>query len=279
MKVLIAYIPVPHEGYRQWFLRHKDAQQLYILGGDFISEFPDLAKDIRALPPLLVCAAVRSWNMFGKVMVLSSRTDVERLLEAKEITFVMPSEEVSREFQVRYLLDRGVVFDSVFLRWDRDASRDKKPVQHDRTISVLELDRSFMRLALRESEKGSDWWRRVGAVLVRGDEVVIVAHGHHLPTPHTPYIDGDPRSNFKRGIYIELSTAMHAEASVIAEAARRGVSTAGAFLYVTTFPCPPCAKLVACSGIKRLYFAEGYGILDGEAVLKSRGVEIILVAM
>ena len=38
---------------------------------------------------------------------------------------------------------------------------------------------------------------------------------------------------------------MHAEARLIAAAAREGRATAGAVLYVTDFPCPPCAKLIA----------------------------------
>ena len=48
-------------------------------------------------------------------------------------------------------------------------------------------------------------------------------------------------------------------------------------MYVTVFPCPPCAKLIAYSGIKRLYCGGGYAVLDGEEVLKSNGVEIYFV--
>jgi dCMP deaminase len=48
-------------------------------------------------------------------------------------------------------------------------------------------------------------------------------------------------------------------------------------MYVTTFPCPPCAKMIAFSGVKKLYYAGGYGVLDGEAIMKSKGVEIIFV--
>jgi dCMP deaminase len=45
-------------------------------------------------------------------------------------------------------------------------------------------------------------------------------------------------------------------------------------MYVTDFPCPPCAKLIAAAGVKRLYFREGYAVLDGESVLEAAGVEV-----
>jgi dCMP deaminase len=48
-------------------------------------------------------------------------------------------------------------------------------------------------------------------------------------------------------------------------------------LYVTVFPCPPCAKLIAYSGIKNVYCGGGYGVLDGEDILKSRGVKVFFV--
>ena len=70
---------------------------------------------------------------------------------------------------------------------------------------------------------------------------------------------------------------MHAEAAVIAEAAKKGIATQGCDVYATTFPCPTCAKLIAAAGIKKLYYQDGYALLDGENVLKSAGVKIIKV--
>ena len=104
-----------------------------------------------------------------------------------------------------------------------------------------------------------------------------MSHNKHLPSPHSPYAEGDPRNNFHKGIGIEYSTTLHAEAGLIAEAARKGISLEGTSMYVSVFPCPPCAKLVAYCGIKKLYYSGGYSVLDQERILKSRGVEIIFV--
>jgi dCMP deaminase len=131
--------------------------------------------------------------------------------------------------------------------------------------------------AHQAATKSSDWWRHVGAVLVKDEKIILSTFNTHVPSEQMPYVNGDPRSNFSKGVHLELSTAIHAEARLIAQAAKEGVSLDGASLYVTTFPCPPCAKLVAYAGIKKLYFDEGYGVLDGEQILKQQGVEIVQV--
>jgi dCMP deaminase len=78
-------------------------------------------------------------------------------------------------------------------------------------------------------------------------------------------------------VAVELSTALHAEAAIVASAARDGLPLAGADLYVSTFPCPGCARLVAEAGFRRCYFAGPYSLLGGETVLRAAGVELIWV--
>jgi dCMP deaminase len=78
-------------------------------------------------------------------------------------------------------------------------------------------------------------------------------------------------------VHFEISTVAHAEAKLIADAARQGISTEGAVMYVTDFPCPPCAKLIAMAGVARLYFRTGYAVLDGQQVLDAAGVELVSI--
>ena len=103
------------------------------------------------------------------------------------------------------------------------------------------------------------------------------AHNEHRPTEYSPYLNGDPRNDFSRGVHMELSTAIHAEALLVGRAARTGVALAGADLYVSTFPCPACARLVAEAGFRRCFFAGPYAVLDGDDVLRAAGVELIWV--
>jgi dCMP deaminase len=132
--------------------------------------------------------------------------------------------------------------------------------------------------AADEAAHSVDWWRQVGAALRLPDGRVLSAHNEHHPHPLSAYAVGDPRSNFFKGVHLEISTATHAEARIIADAARAGVATEGAVMYVTDFPCPPCAKLIAAAGIAKLYFRTGYAVADGEEVLAAAGVELVQVS-
>jgi dCMP deaminase len=58
------------------------------------------------------------------------------------------------------------------------------------------------------------------------------------------------------------SRAVHAEANAIAQAAKHGISTQGASIYVTLEPCchfgktPPCTSLIISKGIKKVVVAS-----------------------
>jgi Deoxycytidylate deaminase len=62
----------------------------------------------------------------------------------------------------------------------------------------------------------------------------------------------------KVGDVIEYSRAIHAEMSALVDAARRGVSVAGATLYTTTFPCHLCTGLIVGAGIGRVVYIYPY---------------------
>lgn len=65
---------------------------------------------------------------------------------------------------------------------------------------------------------------------------------------------------------IEFGRDIHAEMSAITDAARKGVSIAGAILYSTTFPCHLCAKHIVAAGIKRVVSIEPYPKSYAEAL-------------
>jgi dCMP deaminase len=192
----------------------------------------------------------------------------------------MPDEEECRVIAARHLEGRPVTFDrSIFLRWDRKTVLAEQEVHPHRTVPFVGAVAEVMRCASSEAALATNLWRQVGAVVARDGNLVLAAHNTQLPSPHTPYYEGDPRMFFKRGLHFELTTDEHAEAILVGEAAQRGLALAGADLYVTTFPCPPCAKLIARAKFNRLYFANGYSTLDGERTLRENGVEIIRVEM
>jgi len=60
------------------------------------------------------------------------------------------------------------------------------------------------------------------------------------------------------GDLIEFSRAVHAEMAAVFSAARKGVSTVGTRLFVTTFPCHYCARGIVAAGIDEVQYIEPY---------------------
>lgn len=276
MKQVLLYLPVIHAGYERFVREHADAAEILLLGSGFLRAHPGLAKDIRALPPARAAEYLRL--VAGGAAVRVVEPDGLAAALTGDV-LVLPDEEVTRDLAARHELGQGraLVFARTFLRWDRDWATARAPVSFDGETSVGDLPRELLARAVTLSERSSDWWRQVGAVAAAGGRVLGCAWNRHQPTEYAPYLNGDPRDAFGRGVRADLSTAFHAEAAVVAGAARDGVRLAGADLYTTTFPCPACARLVASAGFRRCFFAGGYSVLDGEEVLRAAGVRLIWV--
>jgi dCMP deaminase len=272
---VVSYIPALHKGYLDFFKKYPG--ELYVLGADFIKKAPRLERDIRALTPEEIKILTQSLGIFSKVIVLDEKNINELLTNSLPI--VMPEDEVNRQFAEAHLKEKTITFVPTFLRWDRKISTTEFEVPPDRVISEDEFDKKIIAEAFEESKKSSDWWRQIGAILIRDKKAILVSHNSPIPSDNTPNIFGDPRSNFdaQDAQYKDLGKFIHGEANIIAQAAKKGIPTEGASLYTTTFPCPACAKLIAVAGIKEVYYAKGYSMLDAEDILKTFGIKLIMV--
>lgn len=271
---LIAYVASPHDGYLKLFRKYAGGE-LFVLGNDFIEAFPSLTRHLPGNDPRDACRMLRALGIFRKVHVLGM-AHLELMSRAKQL--VMPDEDVMHAFAEQYLPGTRITFDPSWkLRWDLDATTHHRKPDGEVVVSTDEFDRSVMDLAHAEASRSPDWWRQVGGMLVRDGEILITSHNRHFPSDQTAYVMGDPRSNFGPGEHIDMSLALHAEISIFTEAARLGISTQGCSLYVTTFPCPPCANACANAGIASLYYRDGYSLVAGADALRARGVRIIRV--
>jgi dCMP deaminase len=275
-RIMILYMPVFHVGYQKLFEKYEHRVDcLYVLGEDFIAEDPYIAREIRALRPEVSVQVIKALKLFPSVEILD-RQRLFLLKKIREKMVIVTDDELSRSFAEKHFLGQQLIIETPFLRWDKKSVNLRKPVNSDRESSD-QYDRKMMDLARKEGKRTSDWRREVGGILVRDGEIIMQAHNHHLPSEYTPYAVGDPRDVLTPGTQSELASAIHAEQAIIARAAREGMSLQGAHLYVNVFPCTICAKLIACSGISKVFFAAGHGSLDGDTVLRSRGVELVYV--
>ncbi|MDP2651649.1 MAG: deaminase [bacterium] len=285
MKILILYMPVLHKGYLELFDCVKP-DIIGLLAEDVLHALPDnlayIAKKdvIRALPSKTMCDIVPSLFPSGICVEQISIKDLESAFIGMRV--LMPDEDVSVAVVEKYF--EGVravtlVTPPSRLRYHRNNVEEKKLLVPDRRIALTALDREMMTLATNTAEHSPDWWRQVGGVLKTKEGRHIVAYNEHQPHEQIAATFGDPRSIFKSGIRTDLSFGDHAEHVLIGEAARQGISTAGANMYLTTFPCLTCSRLIARAGITRLFYRDpSYGLLDADAYLHSKKMELIEVS-
>lgn len=270
------YMPALHKGYLDFFKAHPNVRTVYVLGQEILDTVDYLRKDLRALTPAQQVSTLNGLSKFDDVKLLT--LTVLAKLDGADTELIMPDDDVSHQL-ADGLKKAKVNFYPVFLRWDRRAVNANDPVNPDRTISSKAFDKEVMQLATKESGKSSNIWRRVGAAIVKDGKVISKSSNRQQPTDFSLWIDGDPRGTLRKGADVETTTDMHAEAKLIANAAKYGYSLKGASIYVTNFPCPPCSKLIAESGMAKCYYSAGYALLDGEELLKSCGVELIHVGV
>ncbi len=269
-KILILYIPVIHKGYLDFFNKVKEKiSNIYIIDEKLQKELSEIKPDIAAIESKTTKDLLNKLG-FDNIFILS-KNNIEEI-KGKEIILVQ--DEISRSLYNKYLRSEKVEWESVFLRWDKEKVLAQLPID-DIVKSDDPFDFEMMKEAYKESEKSSDWWRQIGAVLVKDKKIVARSYNQGVPNDTAPYQVGSIRDFFEAGDKQELSPTIHAEQKLIAEAAKNGVQLKDTSLYLTHFPCSLCAKLIAWSGIKKLYFSEGASNLDGKKALEAAGIKII----
>ncbi len=268
---LVCYVPVIHQGYLEFFENYPEAEIHVLAPSVLASHFDYLRKDIRTLEPASVIQLLQ--GMRRNVAEVKSDSQVKSLFGTSHV--IMPDDDISHALAEKFSA-RKVTFEPVFLRWDRKAVHANVDVQPDRTVT-MNADDPVVETLYKEAAKSTNWWRNVGAALVLDKKIIAAGHNRPVPTEYSSAIYGDPRILSGRSADIGLSIDIHAEPSAIGQAAAEGKALAGAALYVTTFPCPTCAKLIAASGIRYCYFVEGYATLDGQAILRANDVEIVKI--
>ncbi|MFZ2167648.1 MAG: hypothetical protein WAV50_02120 [Minisyncoccia bacterium] len=275
--VVVAYVATPHAGYLKLFRAHAGGT-LYVLGDEFIQQFPSLVKHLPGVAPEESRRMIQALGIFDTVRILTLANLDDVLFSPSVI--VMPDEDVSHAIAKKYFPNAAVSYDGAWrLRWDWGAVQKARRPEGERVISVDALDRELMLHAFSIAERSPDWWRQIGAFLAKDGKILLAACNQHVPSEQSAYCYGDPRSQFGPGQCIDVSSAAHGEMVLLAEAARRNISTNGCDLGVTTFPCPPCAANWSFTGIKRLFYAEGYSLVAGAEALEAKGVEIVRVEM
>ncbi|MFH1509608.1 MAG: deaminase [Candidatus Nealsonbacteria bacterium] len=269
-KTLVIYIPVIHKGFLDLLNELEgEVEDVYIIDEYLQKELSEIKPDIASISSEKVKDILEKFG-YKNILILTK----EKIKEIKDKEIILVQDELSRNLYNKYLKKSKVDWKSVFLRWDKEKVMANIPTENIKKSEDL-FDLEMMKEAYKEAEKSSDWWRQIGAILVRDKKIVTRSYNQGVPNDNAPYQKGSIRDLFKAGENQELSPTIHAEQKLIAEAAKFGIKLDGSILYLTHFPCPVCSKLIAWSGIKRIYFSEGGSNLDGKNTMELAGVEII----
>ncbi|HKY32127.1 MAG TPA: dCMP deaminase family protein [Candidatus Polarisedimenticolia bacterium] len=127
----------------------------------------------------------------------------------------------------------------------------------------------FMNIAHEAATRSTCDRKNVGAVIVR--EKTILSTGYNGSIRGMSHCD-EVGHEMENGHCVGT---IHAEANAIIQAARNGVNINGAELYTTASPCWSCFKLIANSGIRRIYYGEFYRDERSIKVARQAGIELI----
>ena len=111
--------------------------------------------------------------------------------------------------------------------------------------------------------------RSVGAVIVKDKR--ILATGYNGAPVGMRHCDHSNGGDMRDG---HCARSTHAEQNALVQAARHGISIAGATIYSTDHPCLTCAKLMINAGLTRIVYEDSYPDDLAEALLREAGIEI-----
>ena len=130
-------------------------------------------------------------------------------------------------------------------------------------------DEYFMAIGRVVATRSTCDRKHVGAVMVR--DRMILATGYNGSIRGLPHCD-DVGHIMDGGHCV---ATVHAEANAIIQAAKNGVRIEDGELYTTASPCWSCFKLIANSGIRRIYFGEFYRDEKSIKIARQLGIELI----
>ena len=111
-------------------------------------------------------------------------------------------------------------------------------------------DKKFIKLSKHISDWSKDKNKKVGAVIVDSDNIVLSMGYNGIPRG----CDDTNECRYERPTKYLFTE--HAERNAIYHAARHGVSLKGCKMYVTLFPCADCARAIIQSGITKIIAPE-----------------------
>ena len=149
----------------------------------------------------------------------------------------------------------------------------------DKRENYLSWDEYFMMNALLISARSKDPHNRVGSCIVNSDNKVLSVGYNGAPNgiKHCSERGGCLRELRKipSGTMQEVCMAIHAEQNAMIRASKRDME--GAILYVNTYPCAICTRMIINARISRIVYKSDYKDEVSKEMLQESGIEVIKI--
>lgn len=138
----------------------------------------------------------------------------------------------------------------------------------------ITIDEMMLDICAVVAKRSSCIKSKVGCVLVKDGRVISSGYNGTLPKfAHCAKPEDCPRWNVESGTHYEIGDCQHAENNAILQAAKNGISTEGAELYVSKGCCRMCARNIISAGIRRVVYEKiDY---DGIELLLKAGIQVV----
>ena len=138
-------------------------------------------------------------------------------------------------------------------------------------MTRVSWEQYFMNIAKEAATRSTCDRKHVGAVIAR--DKTILSTGYNGSIRGMPHCD-------EVGHLMEdghCVATIHAETNAILQAAKNGVRLEGSEVFITASPCWSCFKMLANTGIKKIYYGEFYRDERIFDVAKKLGIELIYI--
>lgn len=141
-----------------------------------------------------------------------------------------------------------------------------------------EWDEYFIEMAKLVATRSNCVSRKVGAVITVDNQIVSTGYnGAPKGLKHCVDNGGCLRklNNIASGTRQEVCRAVHAEQNAIISAAVKGVSIKGGTLYVNTYPCSICTRMLINAEIERIVYDSDYSDPLSKEMLDESKIKVL----
>ena len=141
----------------------------------------------------------------------------------------------------------------------------------------ISWDDYFMEIT-KVVSKRSTCRRQVGAIITIDNKIKTTGYnGPPKGLKHCSELGGCLRQqqNIPSCTKQEICRAVHAEQNAIIQAAESGIKIDKATLYVNTFPCSICARMIINAGVKKIVYLSDYNDELSKELLEESNIELV----